>query len=153
MKTTVLLVCALILVACGATDQPPSKAFDLSLPEAERIQIVKHFVEGQWYQVRFSDSGGLPESHENYTFLPNGSWNKASCRPYGEMAERKYKPEESGKWSVTVERYLDSGKIFYAINMGNLGFPQRIVDRDSGFVTLIGKQVKPLKPGHRKDCP
>jgi hypothetical protein len=154
VKNVAAVVLAAFFVAgCGGSSSPPSNLFNLEVSEDVRKQSAKQFVLGDWYQHRFEEGGALPESHQNLTFNADGTYQIFKCRPYGEPSERKYEPGESGTWEVRVDRYSNTGMIFYNIKRSAPGWPNYVIDRDDGFTVRMPNLLRPMKRGHRGDCP
>lgn len=144
---SLIVLTACVSIAFGITfsgfspaiASPPSKMFDLSVPQAERITMVKQWVPGDY---KWEES----PVYSNFTISSNGTWSSTSCMAYGEVAERKFTLDGAGAWTVKEERYADTGKLVYLVKLTD---PQKsdidlAIDRDNGLMFVTVKGVKPV---------
>lgn len=135
---------------------PPMDLFDPGVEEQRRLRIVKNFLQGAWYLAPGETSLSL--RHTNLDLDPRGDFRIFECLMYGEESERSYELKHSGSWSVSAERYSNTGRIYYHLNLETSpgkNIPTiYIVDR-SGFLAKACGNCKPedLARGNRRDCP
>jgi hypothetical protein len=160
LASTVITGAAFSVIGWLVSSHPAvsTKVFDPSVPENERIALVKEFIVGDWYEPPTDPT--IAATHHNYTFGSDGSLKIWTCNSWGEASERKYKfngDKGLRKYSIGAARYANSGKIHYQVIRGDgiWQYPLLIIDRDKGFVTFFPalNSGKPIKRGHSTDCP
>ena len=147
------------MVTSGSSASPPKDAFNASLPESARIELIRKYLAGDWHEPPVVNDAGA--SHTNYTFGADGSLKAWQCSRWGESSERVYKPYDRDgtvhTYKVEEDRYVEDGRIFYNVIRGDgilWEYPHLQIDRDKGFVAYLPRAdtKKPLDRGHSTDC-
>lgn len=132
----------------ATSSAPSSTMFDLSISTEQRLEMAKQWVAGSY---KWEES----PIYSNYTISKDGTWSSNSCMAYGEVGERKFTSNGSGTWTISEERYTDTGKVVYLVKLSQ---PEKLpidlaIDRDQGLMFVTAKGTKPVfKKGTTAFC-